>query len=225
MQGSGNTKGGKAGLVPQAVSAVLANLAVVPKSRYMLTATYAGARRWAAKPCVLRVQLRCTNLLPCPQRLLLQCAVRVYANCWMQQGTFDSHRGKTRVHAKTVPPALIRRTHTGLSARQDGALVDLLAPAAAPGGAPASQAKLSAIEVTSEDDVLIALRRARVLRAMAGGHRGGRSASPRTRGGGGGGAMHVMLTLRLTTRPGEADAVSQTLTFVELVSPDLKARS
>ena len=72
----------------------------------------------------------------------------------------------------------------------------------------------------------MALRRARVLRAMTGGHRGGgaggRSRSPR--GGSAGGAMHAILTLRLTTRPGEADAVSQTLAFVELVSPDLKAR-
>jgi hypothetical protein len=107
--------------------------------------------------------------------------------------------------------------------------MDLLAPDAAPislreQSFRSAQARLNAMEVTAEDDVLIALRRGRILRAV----RSQRTASPSKRPGAPlkdrnvDGPMHVMFTLRLISGPDRPDASVHALTFVELVSPDIK---
>lgn len=44
LQGTGGLGGGREGVLPQAVAAVLRHVAVVPRHRYMLTASYCGAR-------------------------------------------------------------------------------------------------------------------------------------------------------------------------------------
>ena len=114
--------------------------------------------------------------------------------------------------------------------------MDLLTPGAPPVSlrdqtVSAASARLASMQITSEDDIHVAIRRGRVHRAVG----APRSASPSARGYGlareraAAGPLHTMLTLRLETRqpgasPDEKPAV-QTLSFVELVSPDIKVCS
>jgi hypothetical protein len=107
---------------------------------------------------------------------------------------------------------------TGLGARQDAAMLDLLAAEASPislrdHGVASAFTRLTSLTVESEDDIQLAIRRSRVLRAA--GSTGRDRPSQQW-------PQHVMLNLHLTTRPGSAVAEQHTLSFVELVAPDVK---
>jgi hypothetical protein len=137
-----------------------------------------------------------------------------------------------RQESPTATPPCAR---AGLTPRPEALLLDLLTPGAPPVSlrdqtVSAASARLARMQIASEDDMHVALRRGRVQRAVG----APRSASPAARGYGlprdraAAGPMHTALTLRLETRragaaPDERPA-AQTLTFVELVSPDVKAR-
>jgi hypothetical protein len=98
-------------------------------------------------------------------------------------------------------------------------MLDLLAAEAAPinlrdQGVASAFTKLTSLIIESEDDIQLAIRRTRVLRAAGGTAR----SSPQW-------PQHVMLNLHLTTRPGTAVSEQHTLSFVELVGPDVKVRA
>jgi hypothetical protein len=119
--------------------------------------------------------------------------------------------------------------HAGLTPRQDALLLDLLEPNAVPVSlreqtVQAAQARLSSMQIESEDDIHVAIRRARVVRALG----TPQSSSPSSRAYGFpkdrqvNGPIYTMLTLQLVTRRGDAPYQAQTLTFIELVSPEVK---
>jgi len=139
--------GGREGLLPQAAAAILRHLSVVPRHRYMLSATY----------------------------------------CGLTLGT-------------------------------DASVRDLLSPGAAllsvrEAGAEAALSKLTQFAVECEDDVYMVMRRGRVMRSV--GQPSGSAGDP----------LHAMLTLRLITRSSTGAERLHELSFVELVSPEVRVRA
>eukprot|EP00892_Ulva_mutabilis_P012188 jgi/Ulvmu1/9341/UM050_0092.1 len=122
----------------------------------------------------------------------------------------------------------LQATLSGLTARQDACLMDLLdpdAPATAlrETGATGAAAKLSVMSLDCMDDAYTYLRH-RSLQQQPPSRPGSALAgsSPRQRPLQDLGPMHVMYSLELITRPGQADEHVAILTFVELIGPESK---